>query len=151
MKSKAQSISEYINSLSSDQKKAVTKLRSIIKKNLPKGFAEVFTYGMIGYAVPHSLYPEGYHCDPKLPLPFVNLSAQKNFIALYHMGIYSMKDLYSWFRDAYKKITGKKPDMGKSCIRFKNIDQIPHDLIAELMVKVTPAQWITFYEKTIKK
>ena len=108
-------------------------------------------YGMLAYVVPQSIYPDGYHCNPKLPLPFINLASQKNFIALYHSGIYASKELYNWFLAAYPKHCKRKIDMGKSCIRFKNINDIPYDLIGELCAKITVAQWIEQYEKNIKK
>ena len=109
------------------------------------------SYGMIGYVIPHSIYPQGYHCTPKLPLPFLNIASQKNYVALYHMGIYADKDLLNWFTSAYKKISPRKLDMGKSCIRFKKQEDIPYELIAELVSKITPQDWIQSYENTIKK
>ena len=108
-------------------------------------------YGMIAYVVPHSMYPDGYHCDPKLPLPFMNLASQKNFIALYHMGIYAKNDLLSWFTEEYNKKCNYKLDMGKSCVRFKKMDDIPYDLIAELVQKMSTKEWISIYENQIKK
>ena len=108
-------------------------------------------YGMIGYIVPHSTYPNGYHCNPKLPLPFINLASQKNFIALYHMGIYANPQLLDWFVAEYPKHSTQKLDMGKSCIRFKKMDQIPFDLIAELMQKITVNEWIKCYESNFIK
>ncbi|HNL71683.1 MAG TPA: DUF1801 domain-containing protein, partial [Leptospiraceae bacterium] len=114
-------------------------------------FEETISYGMISYVVPHSLYPEGYHTDPKQPLPFISLASQKNFIALYHMGIYADEKILHWFVTEYPKHSKTKLDMGKSCIRFKKIDQIPFDLIQELVKKMTPKQWIDLYKKSIKK
>lgn len=151
MQSKAETVDEYIESLPADRKEAMTRLRKVIIKNLPKGFKEEMSYGMIGYVVPHSLYPAGYHCDPKLPLGFMNIASQKNFIALYHMCIYGSKELNDWFVAGYEKQFRKKPDMGKSCIRFKKVDQIPFELIGELSRKITPAKWIEIYEKNYKK
>ena len=119
MQSKALTPKEYIDSLPDDRKQAVSELRMIILKNLPKGFTEVMGYGMIGYVVPHSLYPNGYHCDPKLPLPFMNIASQKNFVAVYHMGVYADTKLLDWFVKEYPKHIKSKLDMGKSCIRFK--------------------------------
>ena len=147
MQSQATSPLEYIDSLPEDRKKVMTALRHEILKNLPEGFSEVIGYGMLGYVVPHSLYPDGYHCDPKLPLPFMNLASQKNFIAIYHMGIYINKDLLDWFTAEYARQSKVKLDMGKSCIRFKKTDQIPISLIGELASKITPAQWIEMYER----
>jgi hypothetical protein len=151
MQSSARTVEEYINSLPEDRKKAVVKLRQVILKNLPQGFSEQINYGMIGYVVPHSLYPDGYHCDPKLPLPFMNLASQKHYIAVYHMGIYTDKKLLEWFTGQYYQQTKAKPDMGKSCIRFKKPDQIPFELIGELSSRISPREWIRIYEKNIKK
>lgn len=109
-------------------------------------------YGMIGYVVPHKLYPSGYHCDPKLPLPFMNVASQKNFIAVYYMGMYADPKLYKWFTGEYSKFIGsKKVDMGKSCLRFKKPEQIPYKLIGELAGKITPKEWINLYEKAFRK
>ena len=151
MKIEANSPQEYLEKVPEERKEALKKLRSVIKKNLPEGFEEAMSYGMIGYVVPHSIYPDGYHCDPSLPLPFMNLASQKNYIAVYHSGIYANKDMYNWFVEEYRKETGKKPDMGKSCIRLKNLDKIPFDLIAELSSKITPQEWINTYEQSIRK
>ena len=150
MISKAATPDEYIESLPEDRKTAMSALRKEIKKNLPKGFSEGMGYGMLGWAVPHSLYPAGYHCDPKQPLPFIGLASQKNFIAVYHMGVYADKKLYDWFTKEYAKQATGKLDMGKSCIRFKKMDQIPFKLIGELASKVTPQQWIEVYETNYK-
>ena len=141
---------EYINQLPEDRKVAMNKLRKVILENLPKGFEETISYGMIGYVVPHSLYPDGYHCDPKLPLPFMNLASQKNFITVYNMGVYVKKDIYDWFIAEYQNRSKRKLDMGKSCIRLKYIDDIPYDLIGELASKITVEEWINHYESNIK-
>ena len=152
MQSKDQTVAEYINELPPDRKKAIEELRKEIKKNLPKGFEEGMGYGMMGYSVPHKIYPAGYHCSPELPLPFVSIASQKNFIAVYHMGIYAMPELLKCFVDEYPKHTSKKLDMGKSCMRFKKTDQIPFKLFGELAKKVTVQEWIDCYEeKFIKK
>ncbi len=151
MQSKAATPQEYLNSLPDDRKEAIEKIRSAIKQNLPKGFQECIAYGMLGYVVPHSLYPKGYHCDPKLPLPFLSVASQKNFIALYHMGVYAQKDLYDWFVAEYPKHCKTKLDMGKSCIRFKKVSDIPYELIAELAAKMTVQQWIDCYESAFVK
>ncbi|MDX1700036.1 MAG: DUF1801 domain-containing protein [Melioribacteraceae bacterium] len=150
MKIEANSPKEYIDKLPEDRKKAVTKLRSTIRKNLPRGFKEEMSYGMIGYVVPKSIYPDGYHCDPKLPLPFLNIASQKNFVALYHMGIYADQNLLEWFKSEYPKYSKIKLDMGKSCIRFKKVDMIPFDLIGELVSKMTCNDWIKIYEDNVK-
>ena len=150
MTSDAKTPEEYINALPSERKEAIAKLRNTILKNLPKGFSETMGYGMIGYVVPHSLYPAGYHCDPKLPLPFMSIASQKNFVAVYHMGIYANKALFDWFVNEYPNHVKRKLDMGKSCIRFKKIEEIPYDLIGTLAGKMTSQQWIDIYESEIK-
>lgn len=151
MQSKAQSVEDYISQVPENQREAIVQLRKTICENLPPGFSEQMSYGMIGYVVPHSLYPKGYHCDPKLPLPFLNIAAQKNFIALYHMGLYSNPELLKWFTGEFPKFSKQKLDMGKSCIRFKNPGQIPFTLIGELVKKIQVADWISFYESTFLK
>ena len=151
MTSDAKTPKEYLDSLPEERKKVVSKLRTVIRKNLPKGFKEGMGYGMIGYAVPHSIYPDGYHCDPKLPLPFLSVASQKNFIALYHSGIYADKKIHDWFVEQYPKHTKTKLDMGKSCIRFKKLEDIPYDLIGELCTKVTVEDWIKTYENNVKR
>lgn len=150
MQSKALTPKEYIESLPEERKQPVTELRKVIVKNLPKGFSEVMSYGMLGYVVPHSLYPAGYHCDAKQPLPFMCLASQKNHIALYHMGIYADNNLLNWFTREYSKQSKARLDMGKSCIRFKKPDQIPYYLVGELAGKMTPAEWIKRYEDNFK-
>jgi hypothetical protein len=145
------SVAEYVNGLAEDRQVVIKKLQAIIKKNLPKGFEEVMSYGMIGYVVPHKLYPSGYHCDPKLPLPFLSIASQKNFIALYHMGMYAKPELLDWFTSEYPKHCKSKLDMGKSCVRFKKLEDIPYALLEELMKKMTVADWISIYEKNYKK
>jgi hypothetical protein len=151
MRSEAKTAQEYFDKLPADRKTAMADLRSAIKKNIPKGFEEGMGYGMIGYCVPHKLYPDGYHCDPKQPLPFIGLASQKNFIAVYHMGIYADPKLLKWFAAEFKKHSKAKLDMGKSCIRFKKPEEIPFKLIGELATKMTPEQWIDCYESAFKK
>lgn len=151
MQSKASTPDAYVDELPEDRQEAINKLRKIIKKNLPKGFKEEMNYGMIGYVVPHKIYPDGYHCDPKLPLPFMSVASQKNFIAVYHMGLYADEKLMKWFTDAYAKTVTGKLDMGKSCMRFKKPEQIPFELIGELAAKMSPEDWIARYEKTLKR
>lgn len=151
MTSNASTPNEYIAELPEERIPVMKQLRKTIKDNLPEGFAEMMSYGMIGYVVPQSIYPDGYHCTPELPLPFINIASQKNFIALYHSGIYADKNLLEWFTREYPKYVKTKLDMGKSCIRFKKIDQIPYELIAELVKKMSVQEWIDTYEKGIKK
>jgi len=143
--------SEYLNAIPEERRAAFGKLRETIVENIPDGFREQMSYGMIGYVVPHELYPPGYHCDPKLPLPFVNIASQKNFIALYHMGIYATPELHDWFVSEYPKHAKGKLDMGKSCIRFKKPDDIPFDLIGQLMQKVTVEDWVACYTEMLKR
>ena len=143
-------VNEYLNELPEERKSAFLKLKNSILNNLPKGFKEEMSYGMLGYVVPHTIYPNGYHCNPKLPLPFINIASQTNFIALYHMGIYANPELLKWFSSEYSKHSTQKLDMGKSCIRFKKWDQIPFDLIAELAGKMSVEDWINCYETQIK-
>lgn len=150
MKSEAMNVTDYLQNLPADRKPYVTQLRNTIQQHIPAGFEEVMGYGMITYVVPKSTYPTGYHCDPKLPLPFLSIASQKNFVALYHMGIYGSPELLNWFVGEYPKHCKSKLDMGKSCIRFKKPDQIPFALIGELMKKITVNDWINFYESTWK-
>ena len=150
MNIKATSVTDYLSKLDDDRQKAMKKLRSTIKKSLPKGFKEQLNYGMPAFVVPHKLYPDGYHCDPKLPLPFISFASQKNFIALYHMGIYANPDLLKWFTEEYPKHCKRKLDMGKSCIRFKKIEEIPYELIADLCSRMSPQEWIDIYETHVK-
>ena len=151
MQSKASSVKESVDELPSERKEVIEKLRAVILKNIPEGFSEGMGYGMIGYFVPHSLYPAGYHCDPKLPLPFMNVASQKNFVAFYHMGIYGSSKLLDWFVGEYSKRCKTKLDMGKSCVRFKKMNDIPYDLIGELVSKITVKEWIDMYESAYKK
>lgn len=142
---------EYVNAIPEERREVFEKLRETIVENIPDGFREEINYGMIGYVVPHRLYPPGYHCDPKLPLPFVGIASQKNFIALYHMGIYANPDLLDWFVSEFPKHSKSKLDMGKSCIRFKKPEHIPFDLIGQLMQKITVEDWINLYESAFRK
>lgn len=151
MQSNTQTPDQYIEELPEDRKIAISNLRKVILENLPEGFQETMSYGMIGYVVPHSLYPSGYHCTPNLPLPFLNIASQKNFIAVYHMLVYSDPTINEWFVNEFPKHSKAKLDMGKSCIRFKKIDQIPFDLIGELASKVTVNEWINIYEAQLKR
>ncbi len=151
MKYEASSINDYISQLPEDRIEPFKKLRKTILNNIPKGFEETLGYGMPAYVVPLEQYPDGYHCDPKLPLPFINIASQKNFIAFYHMGIYSNPALLIWFTEEYPKYVKTKLDMGKSCIRFKKMDQIPYKLLGELVSKVTMEDWIENYERVFRK
>lgn len=145
------SIDQYMDAIPEDRKEVISKLREVIIKNLPEGFHEQINYGMLGWVVPHSTYPAGYHCDAKQPLPFLAIASQKNFIAVYHMGIYADKDMYEWFVAEFPNHSKYKLDMGKSCIRFKKPEAIPFGLIGQLVAKMTPEQWISLYEKNLKR
>ncbi len=151
MQSKAITVDEYCADVPEVQNEPLYRVRKIILDNLPDGFEECMNYGMIGYVVPHTLYPAGYHCDPKLPLPFMALAAQKNSINFYHMGIYSDSLLLNWFLTERPKHTAMKLDIGKSCIRFKKYDQIPYGLISELVKKISVEQWVSVYENSLKR
>lgn len=151
MKVKASSIEEYFENIPEERQEAMKKLWKIVTDNVPAKFEAVLSYGMPGYVVPHSVYPDGYHCDTKLPLPFMSIASQKNFVAFYHMGIYATPSLLKWFQDEYPKHVKTKLDMGKSCIRFKKVENIPFELLGELMTKMTADEWIEIYENAFKK
>lgn len=151
MQHKSTSPEDYISQLPEERKAPMENLRIVLTENLPKGFEENMSYGMIGYSVPHSIYPAGYHCDPKIPLPFISIASQKNFIAFYHMGIYAKPELHDWFVAEYPKYVKTKLDMGKSCIRFKKPELIPFELLAELVKKITVEEWIGMYESEFRK
>ncbi len=150
MKSTATTPEEYIAQLPDDRKVPIQKLRQIILDHLDPGFYEYINYGMLGYVVPHSRYSSGYHCNPKLPLPFMNLASQKHFIAVYHSGMYAQKEIFDWFVTEYPKHCSSKLDMGKSCIRFKKMNDIPYALIGQLAAKLSVQDWINLYQSQIK-
>lgn len=151
MQSKDATVEEYMNNLVDDRKTPISKLRQVILDNLPKNLEETMSYGMIGYVIPKTVYPDGYHCKPELPLPFISIASQKNFVALYHMGMYAEPKLLDWFVGEYPKHCKRKLDMGKSCIRFKKTDEIPFALIGELIQKMSSEDWIKIYEDKFKK
>jgi uncharacterized protein YdhG (YjbR/CyaY superfamily) len=138
-------VQAYLAALEPERQAVMERLMDVIRANLPEGFEEVMQYGMPGWVVPRSLFPDGYHVDPSLPLPFLSLGSQKRHIGLYHMGIYADEVLLEWFTHEYPKHCSTKLDMGKSCIRFKNMAKIPYDLVAELCTKMTPEDWIQRY------
>jgi hypothetical protein len=140
-------VENYIEQIPADRKDAFLTLRKAISDNLPAGFQEGTAYGMICYSVPLATFPAGYHCAPGTPLPFISIASQKNFLAVYHMGIYACPDLLQWFTEEYPKHAKFKLDMGKSCIRFKKMNDIPFALIAELATKMTPEEWVAIYQK----
>lgn len=151
MQSNASTPDEYMEQLPEERQNVIKRLREVALQYMPHGFEEVMNYGMMGYVVPHSIYPNGYHCDPKQPLPFYGFASQKGSVNIYHMGIYADKKLHDWFVNEYPKHVKTKLDMGKSCIRFKKLDTIPYELIAQLMAKMTVEQWIALYEKNLKR
>ena len=151
MQSKATTVEAYLNELPEDRIVPIVTLRDIINENIPEGFVETMSYGTIGWVVPHALYPDGYHVTPKLPLPFINLASQKNFIALYHMSLKSNKEMFDWFANEYAAQCKTKMDMGKSCLRMKKTNDIPYNLIGELVRKVSVNDWIQTYESLVKK
>ncbi len=151
MKSAVITPESYVDQLPPERQEAIQRLRELLRTSLPPGFEETMSCGMIGYVVPKSVYPAGYHCKPEEPLPFISLASQKNFIALYHMGIYADPGLLAWFVAEYPKYSKYKLDMGKSCIRFKRVDDIPYDLVAELAGKMTVGEWVEIYEAAFKK
>lgn len=150
MKANGTTVNEILKNLPADRSEPFNKLHAVIVKNLPKGFEAAISYGGLGYVVPHTLYPAGYHCKPSEPLPFAGIASQKNSINFYHMGIYSDPKLLKWFLAEYPKHSKQKPDMGKSCIRFKKLDDIPYQLIGELMKKMSVKEWINIYESNLK-
>ncbi len=144
-------VEEILTSVPTDRVEPFNKLHDVITKNLAEGFEAGISYGNLGYVVPHTLYPAGYHCKPSEPLPFASIASQKASINFYHMGIYADPELLNWFVAEYPKHCKRKLDMGKSCIRFKKLDEIPYELIGELMTKMTAKEWVDIYEKNIKK
>lgn len=151
MEFKDKRVQDYVDALPEERKEVFLKIRHIILENLPEGFSEELSYGMPAFVVPHSVYPAGYHCKPDEPLPFISLANQKNFIGLYHMGIYADEKLLKWFQEEYGKVCQYKLDMGKSCIRLKKMNDIPYELIGELASKISMKEWIDFYESSVKK
>jgi hypothetical protein len=151
MKANGKTVNEILMNLPGDRAEPFNRLHDVIVKNLPEGFEPAISYGGLGYVVPHSLYPAGYHCKPTEPLPFAGIASQKNSINFYHMGIYCDPELMNWFITEYPKYSRQKPDMGKSCIRFKKMDDIPYKLIGELMQKISVKDWISIYENNLKK
>jgi hypothetical protein len=151
MKTTGTTVMDILSNIPSERAEHFNLLHDTIVKNLPNGFEAAISYGGLGYVIPHSLYPAGYHCKPIEPLPFAGISSQKNSINFYHMGMYSDPLLYEWFVTEYPKHSKKKLDMGKSCVRFKNPDEIPFNLIGELMRKMSAQEWINLYESKLKK
>ena len=151
MKANGTTVMDILSNIPSDKAEHFNQLHDIIVKNLPIGFEAGISYGGLGYVIPHTLYPAGYHCKPIEPLPFAGISSQKNSINFYHMGMYSDPLLYEWFVTEYPKHSKQKLDIGKSCVRFKKLDDIPFKLIGELMRKMSAQEWINLYESKLKK
>jgi hypothetical protein len=144
-------INDILANIPEERKVAFERLHQIIVNHLPAGLEPGISYGNLGYVVPHSLYPEGYHCKPSEPLPLAWIASQKNSINFYHMGIYADPKLMDWFVAEYPKQSTQKLDMGKSCMRFKKPEHIPFELIGQLMGKMTAQEWIDIYERLYKK
>ncbi len=151
MQIQSASVEDYISQIPEDRQEIFRKIFETVNDHLPDGFSQGSSYGMIGWAVPLSTYPAGYHCTPGAPLPFISIASQKNFIALYHMGMYAKPELLDWFVAEYPKYSKRKLDMGKSCVRFKKMDDIPLELLAELSKRMTVEEWIDIYETNFKK
>jgi hypothetical protein len=147
--SKARTVKEYLAALPPDRRAAIEAVRQVLLKNLDKGYEEGMQYGMIGYYVPHRLYPAGYHCDPRQPLPFAGLASQKNYMSLYLGCVYGPTEHAEWFRTAWAR-TGKKLDMGKACIRFKKLEDLALDVIGQAIRRVPAKQYISDYQTTLK-
>ena len=150
MTSKARTVSEYLQALPAERRTAISAVRDVILANLPTGYQEVMQYGMIGYVVPHSIYPAGYHCKPSEPLPYAALGSQKNHMALHLCTVYGHKETQSWFRKAYDA-TGKKLDMGKACVRFKNLEQLPLDVIGQLIARTPVKKYVAYLEGVLSQ
>jgi hypothetical protein len=148
MKSNAKSVEEYLKTLRPDRREAINAVRKVILANLPQGYEECMSYGMIGYVVPHSIYPKGYHCDPKIPLPYANLGSQKNHVSLHLMSVYGDKETERWFRKTWEK-TGKKLDMGKACVRFKRLEDVPLEVVGQLIARTSVANYIARIESLL--
>jgi len=145
MKSAAQTVDEYLKGLPADRREAISAVRRIILANLPDGYQECISYGMIGYVVPHSIYPKGYPCNPKLPLPFANLGSQKNHMALHLMSVYGDSKTEQWFRKSWEA-AGKKLDMGKACVRFKRLEDVPLEVVGQVFARTPVADYIARIE-----
>jgi hypothetical protein len=145
MQSSATTVEQYLAELPDDRRQALQAVRRAILDNLPPGYEEGMQYGMIGYYVPHSVYPAGYHCDPKQPLPFAALASQKNHMSVYLMCVYGDTEHEAWFREAWLK-TGKKLNMGKSCVRFRKIEDVPLEVVGESIRRVSTEKLIEFYD-----
>lgn len=149
MPSKQTTVKQYLSELHPDRRDTIEAVRAVILKNLPAGYEEGIQYGMIGYYVPHRVYPSGYHCDPRQPLPFAALASQKNYMSLYLMCVYGNPEHEAWFKAAWTK-TGKKLDMGKSCVRFKRLEDVPLDVVGAMIKRVPSKKFIAYYEDTIE-
>jgi hypothetical protein len=149
--SKPDTFEAYFEALPAERKEGMERLRDTLRANLPDGFAEVLNYGFPSWVVPHSVFPSGYHVDPSLPLPFVSIASQKRHVAVYHMGLYASSSLLDWFVSAWSEHSKRKLDMGKSCIRFRKPDDIPHALLGDLCGRMSVQEWIDLYVQTVKR
>ena len=148
MKSAAETVDDYLKALPEERREAISAVRKVILANLPKGYEECMSYGMIGYVVPHRIYPKGYHCDPRLPLPFVNLGSQKNHMSLYLMNVYGDPKTAQWFRKAWEG-TGKRLDMGKACVRFKRLEDVPLEVVGQVIARTPVANYVARFESML--
>jgi hypothetical protein len=148
MKSDAKTVTEYLAGLPEDRRAVMAAVRKAILANLPEGYQEAMQYGMIGYSVPHSVYPAGYHCDPRQPLPYAMLGSQKNYMAIYLCNVYGHKETQEWFVTAYKA-TGKRLDMGKSCVRFKKLEDLPLDVIGQVIARTPVTKYVAGVEAAL--
>ena len=148
MKSNAKTVDEYLLALPPDRRALFSAVREVVRANLPEGYEEQLQYGMIGYVVPHKLYPPGYHCDAKQPLTYACLGSQKNYLAIYLMSVYGDPATEAWFKKAWLA-TGKKLDMGKSCVRFKKLEDVPLDVIGQVIARTPVSQYIAAVERTM--
>jgi hypothetical protein len=149
MQSKATTVEQYLSGLSAERRGALEAVRRVLLANLDKDYEEGMQYGMIGYYVPHHVFPPGYHCDPKQPLPFAGLASQKNHMSLYLMCVYGDSPLAEWFRESWAK-TGKKLDMGKSCVRFKKVEDLALDVVGEAIRRVPVSKYLKQYEQAMR-
>lgn len=147
MQSAAATVDAYLAEAPPERQDALRRLRTLLRDRLtPLGFQEAMSYGMVGYVVPHSRYPAGYHCDPKLPLPFMSFASQKASINLYHMGLYAQPECMAWFQAEHAQASPHKLDIGKSCVRYKKPEHLPFELIDRLAQRLSADDWIALYE-----
>lgn len=146
-----QSFQQLLQQVPEDRHDAMNTLRKLFSTQLPKGFEELIKATSLDFVVPHSLYPNGYHCNPKQPLPFISIVSQKNVLTIHHLGFYASPELTEWFVTEYSKKYTPKLDMGKGCLKFKKMEEIPYDLLKSLCKKLTVKEWVDLYEKAFRK